>query len=68
MSSEGWALKKFFQAVLILEIVCLLVEIIAAIESPLFWIFAIMIGIFVLVLLRMVWRCEWKIEQLRREK
>ncbi len=63
-------IKNFFQAFLILEVICFLIEINAALTTrkPLFWFFTMLIGIIVLAFLRMVWKCEWKIEQLEQEK
>ena len=62
--------KKFFQTALILEIICLLIELGAALttKSPIYFSLTILIGIIALALLRMVWKCQWKIEQLNREK
>ncbi|HHV28765.1 DUF2812 domain-containing protein [Acetivibrio mesophilus] len=63
-------IKNFFLAALILEIGCFFIEINAALQTnrPLFWIFAILIGIVAIAFLRIVWRCQWKIEQLQRGK
>jgi len=63
-------IKKFFQTVLILEVICFFIEFSAALTSKslLYWSLTILIGIIVLVFLRMVWKCQWKIEQLRQEK
>lgn len=63
-------IKKFFQMVLILEVICFFIEFSAALTSKslLYWSFTILIGIIVLAFLRMVWKCQWKIEQLRQEK
>ncbi|HOM03003.1 MAG TPA: DUF2812 domain-containing protein [Acetivibrio sp.] len=63
-------IKDFFLGATIFEAICLLVEIIAAVQTKsfVFGFFSILIGIIVLALLRIVWRCQWKIEQLQREK
>lgn len=63
-------IKNFFQSLLIIEFICFLTEIIAAIRtgSPMFWFFTALIGFITLVVLRIVWKCSFKIEQLKREK
>lgn len=63
-------IKKFFQVILIVEVICFFIEIIAAVNTgnPTFWFFTILLGSFVLAFLRVVWKCSWKIEQLKREK
>lgn len=62
-------IKRFFQVTLILEILCLLDEIYATVTTGkgLFFYFDIIFGILVLIFLRMVWKCKWKIEQLKRD-
>lgn len=62
-------IKKLFQVALILEIICLCFEIKATVTlgEELFYYFDITLGILVLIFLRMVWKCKWKIEQLKRE-
>ena len=63
-------IKKFFQVALIVEVICFFIEIIAAVNTgnPTFWFLTILIGSIVLAFLRVVWKCSWKIEQLKREK
>ncbi|GAE87572.1 DUF2812 domain-containing protein [Acetivibrio straminisolvens] len=63
-------IKNFFRAAFILEMGGFLIEMNAALrtKSLLFWIFAILAGVFAILFLRIVWRCQWKIEQLQREK
>lgn len=63
-------IKNFFQVVLIIEVICLFMEIVAAIKTgnPLFWLLTIIIGFITLAILRVVWGSQWKIDQLRREK
>lgn len=62
-------IKRFFLVGVIIEILCLWVEINATVHTGegLFYFFDIILGIIVLVCLRMVWKCSWKIEQLKRE-
>lgn len=63
-------IKKFFMVGLGVESVCLLVELNSAIrtEELFIWGFVILIGFIVLAFLKGVWKCSWKIEQLKREK
>lgn len=63
-------IKKFFQVALIVEVICFFIEIIAAVNTgnPAFWFLTILIGSIVLAFLRVVWKCSWKIEQLKREE
>jgi len=59
-------IKGFFLVALILETVCLCFEIYETVITGkgLFVCFDIILGILVLIFLRMVWKCKWKIEQL----
>lgn len=52
-----------------LEAIAFFMELSAAVKSgdSLFSWFTFVIGCLVLVFLRMVWKCKWKIEQLQRE-
>jgi hypothetical protein len=61
-------IKKFFRLGLLVEIVCFMVEINAAIRtgSSLIWLLTVFIGIIALTFLQMVWKCNWKIEQLKQ--
>jgi hypothetical protein len=61
-------IKKFFRLGLLLEIVCFMIEINAAIRtgSSLIWLLTVFIGIIALTFLQMVWKCNWKIEQLKQ--
>jgi hypothetical protein len=63
-------IKRFFLSLLIIESVCFVIEINGAIRtgSPMFWLFTALIGFISLVILRIVWKCSFKIEQLEREK
>jgi len=61
-------IKRFFQVALLLEVICFLIEAIAVVTTrdPLLLIFTILIGTIALAILRVVWRCKWKIEQLKQ--
>ena len=61
--------KNFFLVAFIVEVICFLIEINAAVrtDTTMFWFFTIFIGILCLIFLRMIWKCKWKIEQLKQE-
>lgn len=63
-------IKKLFITLLGVEILCLLMEINAAVQVDtwIFWAFSVVIGLVMLACLRMVWKCKWKIEQLQRDR
>ncbi len=61
-------IRKLFTVALIIEIICLIFELSAAIRTGymLFWIFVIFIGVITLIFLRMIWKCSSKIEELKK--
>ncbi|MDT8717536.1 DUF2812 domain-containing protein [Clostridium sp. 19966] len=63
-------IKNFFVIFLILEIVCLFVELLAAISTCyyVFGIFTVLLAIICLALLKVIWKCKWKIEGFKHEK
>ncbi|UWG96635.1 DUF2812 domain-containing protein [Dehalobacter sp. DCM] len=63
-------IKRFFTVFLVIETICFLMELMAAMETGEVVIGAltVLLGIITLALLRIVWKCQWKIEQLRREE
>lgn len=63
-------IKNFFLALLLVESLCFFIEISAAIrtKSPIFWFFTALIGFITLAILRIVWKCSFKIEQLKQGK
>ncbi|HBV87158.1 DUF2812 domain-containing protein [Desulfosporosinus sp.] len=63
-------IMKFFQIALVLEIVCFIIELMAVIKTGdvFFGILTGVIGIIALALLKIVWKCKWKIDQLKREE
>lgn len=60
-------IKNFFKLGFVIELICFIIEINAAIRIglSLYWLLTIMIGILGLTFLQMVWKCNWKIEQLK---
>ncbi len=63
-------IKHFFTIGLIVEAICFCLELNAALRtgSAVFYGFTIFIALVVLVFLRVVWLCQWKIGALRREE
>ena len=60
-------IRRFFMAALILEFICMLVELKAALTTaqPLFWFFTGLILSLVVVLANIVYKCSRKIRSLR---
>jgi hypothetical protein len=63
-------IKRFFTVGLIVETICFFVELSAAVEmhSGMVWAVTAFVGMVALAFLKIVWKCEWKIKQLQREK
>ncbi len=63
-------IKHFFRLALIVEAICFFIELNAALRtgSTFFYGFTILIALIVLVFLRMIWKCQWRIEELQREE
>lgn len=63
-------IKNFFKVALVIEIICFFMELMATIStgSPLFAIFTVLLAVISLAILKIVWKCNWKIEQYKREK
>lgn len=63
-------IKNFFKIFLILEIFCFFIELLATIDagSFVFGMFTILLAIFCLAFLKIIWKCNWKIEQYKHEK
>ncbi len=62
-------IKNFFSVALLIEVICFLVEVSCAIQADnnMFWGFVLFLGMIVLVFLKMVWKCKWKIQQLKNQ-
>ncbi|WP_407314169.1 hypothetical protein [Desulfosporosinus sp. SB140] len=58
---------NFFKLFLVIEAVCFLMELAVTIRTgnSLFGVLALLLGAFSLAILNVVWKCKWKIEQLR---
>lgn len=67
--SQYRRIKKFFFVALIIEIICFFMELNAAIQtkSTMMWAFVVLLGVIVITLLRIFWKCKWKIQQLENE-
>ena len=63
-------IKNFFKVFLILEIIGFFIELFATIntDSFIFGMFAIVLAIICLAILKIIWKCNWKIEQYKHEK
>lgn len=63
-------IMKFFKVALTVEIICFLMELIATIKTGefIFGIFTVLLAIICLAILKIVWKCKWKIEQLKHEE
>jgi hypothetical protein len=63
-------IKAFFQIALIIEVICLAIELSAALRtgSFIFVIFTVLLLAISLALLKIIWKCKWIIEQLKYEK
>lgn len=59
----------FLPSFLAIEVICFIMELMAAVDSGevLFGVFTVLLGFIALAMLRIVWKCQWKIEQLKRE-
>lgn len=61
---------KFFKIALTIEIICFLMELAATIKTGdyVFGIFTVLLALICLAILKIIWKCKWKIEQLKREE
>lgn len=62
-------IKNFFKVALVIEILCFFMELMATIRtgSHIFAIFTVLLAVISLAILKMVWKCKWKIEQYQQE-
>ncbi|MCM0647838.1 DUF2812 domain-containing protein [Clostridium swellfunianum] len=63
-------IKNFFKVALVIEILCFLIELIATINthSYIFGIFTLLLAAITLTILKVIWKCRWKIEQYKYGK
>ncbi len=63
-------IKQFFQVALVIELSSLVVELAAALRtgSVLFGGFTILLGLISAAMLKVIWKCQWRIEQLEQGK
>ncbi|WP_019850355.1 DUF2812 domain-containing protein [Desulfitobacterium sp. PCE1] len=63
-------IKNFFKAVLVIEVMCFFIELMAAINigSYAFGIFTVLLAGLSLVIFKMIWSCNWKIQQYNHER
>lgn len=63
-------IKNFFKVALVIEVICFFIELMAAINTGyyVFGIFTVLLAVISLAILKIVWKCKWKIEQYKQEK
>ncbi len=64
-------IKTFFKLALIIEIICFFMELIATIYTGGYIFFGIYVALFVLIslaMLKIIWKCNWKVEQYNHER
>ncbi|MEQ8155624.1 MAG: DUF2812 domain-containing protein [Clostridiaceae bacterium] len=61
---------NLFKVFLAMEIICFFTELMAAVNTGkfIFGVFTILLGVISLAMLRIVWKCKWKIQQLKGEE
>ena len=62
------SIRKFFLPLAIIETVCAVLELFAALGTgnPVFGFLILLLAFIAVVFYRMVWKCSWKIEELKR--
>lgn len=62
-------IMNLFKIILVIEVISFLMELMAAIRTGkfMFGIFTVLLGVISLAILKVVWKCKWKIEQLQNE-
>ncbi|QHI71165.1 DUF2812 domain-containing protein [Aminipila terrae] len=62
-------IRNFFTVALIIEAICFLIELTCAVQNgaSFIWTFVALLGLITLTFLRIVWKCNWKIKQLKNE-
>lgn len=65
-------IKKFFTIAVVMEIFALLLEVMAVISTPdnhkyVYMVFTAIIALIAFTMLKIVWKCKWKIKQFKRE-
>jgi hypothetical protein len=63
-------IKSFFKVFLVIEIICFFMELMATINtgSFVFGMFTVILAMISLAILKVVWKCNWKIGQFKREE
>lgn len=63
-------IKNFFKVALVIEVICFFMELLSIINTGyyIFGIFTVLLAIISLAMLKIVWKCKWKIEQYKHEK
>jgi len=68
--SQYSKIRNFFKVALILEVICFFMELMATVNtgSYIFGIFTVLLAVISLAMLKIIWKCNWKIEQYKHEK
>jgi hypothetical protein len=63
-------IKSFFMIFLAIEILCFVSELAMTLKTGnfMFGIFTVLLGAISLAMLKIIWKCQWKIEQLKLEE
>jgi hypothetical protein len=63
-------IMNFFKVALVIEVICFLMELFATINagSYIFGIFTALLAVISIGMLKIIWKCKWKIEQYKHEK
>lgn len=62
-------LARFYQILLVMELLCVIMELINAIRcsSISYGVITVGLAAFALVIFRLLWKCKWKIEELQKQ-
>lgn len=62
-------IMNFFKIALVIEVICFFIELTATIQTGnfVFGMFTVLLGAISLAILKVVWKCKWKIEQLQNQ-
>lgn len=63
-------IKNFFKVALVIEVIYFFMELMSAITTGnyIFGVFTALLAVISLVMLKIVWKCKWKVEQYKHEK
>lgn len=63
-------IKNFFKVALVIEIICFFIELIGTIKTGSYALgaFTILLAVICLAMLKIIWKCNWKISQYKHQK